>query len=77
MTDAFGRCLLMTSSFAFIAAFQVNRCMFEYTIDLSKLLQGSTQDVLHHRPQQAAPGFYAGCSPGLRRSHCGMLIDIR
>ena len=45
MTDAFGR-LLMISSSAFIAAFQVIRCMFEYAIDLSKLPQGSTQDVL-------------------------------
>ena len=50
MTDAFGL-LCGISSCAFIVALQVNRCMFDYTVGLSKLLQGSTQDVLHRRPQ--------------------------
>ena len=34
------------SSSAFIIAFQVNRRVFEYAVGLSKLFQGSTQDVL-------------------------------
>ena len=62
MTVAFGLLCAISCS-AFIAAFQVHLCMFEYVVCLSKLLQGSTQDVLHHRLQQAAPGIYAGCSP--------------
>ena len=62
MTDVFGLLCVISSS-AFIAVFKVNRCMLEYAVGLSKLLQGSTQDVLHRKPQQAAPGFYAGCSP--------------
>ena len=45
MTGAFGLLCTISSS-AFIIAFQVNQCMFEYTVSLSKLLQGSTQDVL-------------------------------
>ena len=49
MTDASGL-LRATSSSVFIVAFQVNRCMFEYIVDLSKLFHGST---------------HAGCSPGL------------
>ena len=36
--------LCAISRSAFFAAFQVNRCMFEYTVSLNKLLQGSTQD---------------------------------
>ena len=36
----------MRATNGFILSFQVNRCMFEYTAGLSKLLQGSTQDVL-------------------------------
>ena len=45
MTDVFGL-LCGISSSAFTVAFQVNRCMFEDAVGLSKLLQGSTQDVL-------------------------------
>ena len=37
--------LCATSTSAFIAAFQVNHCMFEYTVGLRKLLQGSTHDI--------------------------------
>ena len=44
ITDVFSLLWAISSS-AFIAALQVNQCMFEYTIDLSKLFQGSTQDV--------------------------------
>ena len=43
MTDAFGP-LCAISNFLFIVAFQVNRCMFEYTICLSKLFQSSMQE---------------------------------
>ena len=45
MTGAFGLLLCAISSSAFVAPFQVNQCMFEYTVDLSKLLQGSEQVV--------------------------------
>ena len=50
MADAFGL-LCAISSFAFIVAFEVSRCMFEYTVSLSKLLQGfyagSNGSVVH------------------------------
>ena len=55
---------------------RVLRRMFEYTAGPSKLLQGSTQDVwVHRRPQQAAPGFYAGClsTPQAPASCCRVL----
>ena len=43
MTGAVGLlCAISSSTFIF----QVNRCMFQYTVGLSKLPQGSTQDVL-------------------------------
>ena len=45
LTDVFGL-LCGISSSAFTAAFQVDRCMLEYTVGLSKLLQGSTQDII-------------------------------
>ena len=45
MTDVFGL-LCGISSSAFTAAFQVSRCMFEDAVGLSKLFQGSTQDII-------------------------------
>ena len=48
MSDAFGL-LCAISSFAFIVAFQVNRCTFEYTVGL----------------QQADPWFYGPAKKSL------------
>ena len=43
MTGAVGLlCAISSSTFIF----HVNRCMFEYTVGLSQLPQGSTQDIL-------------------------------